>query len=139
MLTKGRDSNADSLRLYLGGGARSGKSHTLKATKTLNECPALRGLIPQGRFMAIAFQGKQAAAVGDTTAHSACEAGNKEKKNDKESGNLSNQHQGQQGLTSAQQSHWKNAVTLVFEEVSMIGCELALSVHKAAGEMFPMQ
>ena len=134
MFAKQRDPSADSLRMYLGGGAGSGKSHTLKAMKAFSECPALRDLIPQGRFMAIAFQGKMAAAVGGTTAHSVCQAGSK----DKVPGSLSKNHEDQQPLTASQSGHWKNAATLVFEEVSMIGCELTLSVNKAAGQMFPV-
>ena len=134
MFAKGRDPNADSLRMYLGGAAGSGKSHTLKAMKAFNECPALRDLIPQGRFMVVAFQGKAASAVGGTTCHSVCQAGNKKKK---KKGNLSKHHDGQQALTPAQRAHWTNAVTLVFEEVSMIGCELMVSVNEAAGEVFP--
>lgn len=127
MFAKHRDPNADALRLYIGGGAGAGKSHLLKCMKALIECPALRGQIPDGRMLAIAFQGKQAAAVGGQTAHSVCQAGSKDV-----DGSLSRKHEDQSSLTDKQAAPWKRAVTLAVEEVSMIGCELLVSISKAA-------
>ena len=132
MFAKHRDPNADALRLYIGGGAGAGKSHLLKCMKAFIECPALRGQIPDGRMLAIAFQGKQAAAVGGQTAHSVCQAGSKDG-----DGSLSGSHDDQRALTDKQAAPWKRAVTLAVEEVSMIGCELLISINKAACEVFP--
>ena len=61
---------SDALRLYIGGGAGAGKSHILKAMKAFIECPALVGQIEDGRMLAVAFQGKQAVAIGGVTIHS---------------------------------------------------------------------
>ena len=69
MLAKKTLPRSDALRLYIGGGAGAGKSHVLKAMKAFIECPALVGQIEDGRMLAVAFQGKQAVAIGGVTIH----------------------------------------------------------------------
>ena len=133
MFAKHRDPSAVALRLYIGGGAGAGKTHLLKCMKAFIGCPALRGQIPDGHLLGLAFQGKQAAAIGGQTAHSVCQAGSKES-----DGGLSKTHDDQSPLTDKQAAPWKRAVTLAIEEVSMIGCELLISIDKAACEMFPL-
>lgn len=99
-------------------GAGTGKSHILKATKAFMECPAVRGDIPDGGLLTVAFQGKQAASVGETTIHCACStAGN-------DNGNLSANHEDQQPLPDSKAIHWKGVSVLAIEEVSMVGCTL---------------
>lgn len=34
--------------------------------------------------------------------------------------------------------HWKRGSVLAVEEVSMVGCKLLVSLHKAACSMFPL-
>lgn len=106
----------------------------LKAAKAFLECPALRGQIEDGRMLPVAFQGKQAAAVGGTTIHSVCHVPGR-----KEKGTLSREHRDQNGgLTEEQAIHWKRVTVLAIEEVSMVGCDLLVALNKAACEMSAM-
>ena len=133
MLAKKTSPRSDALRLYIGGGAGAGKSHVLKAMKAFIECPALVGQIEDGRMLAVAFQGKQAAAVGGVTIHSTCQSSAVASE-----GNLSGNHDDQSPLTDKQAIHWKGVGMLAIEEVSMVGCELLVALNKAACSMFAM-
>ncbi|CAB1100401.1 unnamed protein product [Ectocarpus sp. CCAP 1310/34] len=133
MLAKKVSPGSDSLRLYIGGGAKSGKSHVLKAMKAFIECPALVGQIEDSRMLAVAFRGQQAAAVGGTTIHSVCQVGRKTFR-----GSLSRNHDDQSPMKDTQAIHWKGVNMLAVEEVSMVGCELLVALNKAACSMFPM-
>ncbi|CAM9906470.1 unnamed protein product, partial [Hapterophycus canaliculatus] len=122
----------DVLRLYIGGGAGTGKSHVLKAIKAFIDCPALVGQIPSGRLLTVAFQGRAASAVGGQTVHSTRSAGSNDR------GNLSGAHDDQAPLNDSKALAWKIKSTLAIEEISMIGCKLLVSLHKAAYSMFPV-
>ncbi|CAM9426660.1 unnamed protein product [Laminaria digitata] len=127
-----RSDGTDTLRLYVGGGAGTGKSHVLMAIKALIECPAVIGRIPSGRLLTVAFQGKQAASVGGTTVHSVCES-----TRGRGGGNLSGAHDDQAPLPAKKAVHWNQVSVLAIEEVSMVGCNLLVDLHKAACSMFP--
>ncbi|CAM9177987.1 unnamed protein product, partial [Pylaiella littoralis] len=71
--------------------------------------------------------------VGGTAVHSVRQAGGRGG-----SGNLSGNHDSQKPLSDGMAMHWKGAVALAIEEVSMVGCELMVALNKAAGEIFPM-
>ncbi|CAN0287346.1 unnamed protein product, partial [Scytosiphon promiscuus] len=131
MLAQNSSTPPEALRLYIGGGAGTGKSHVLKAIKAFIDCPTVKGSIPAGRLLTVAFQGKQAAAVGGTTVHSVCSTGGSQ------DGNLSGDHDDQSALPANKAMHWKGVTVLAVEEVSMVGCTLLVSLHKAACSMFP--
>lgn len=137
-LSQSDKSSADALRLYIGGGAGTGKSHVLRAIKTLLECPAVRLFAPAGRVLTVAFQGKQAASVGGTTVHSVCDPTPRSKKRGigGDKGTLSGTHDGQKPLPATNAVHWGVAV-LAIEEVSMVGCDLLRALHKAACSVHP--
>ncbi|CAN0088942.1 unnamed protein product, partial [Laminaria digitata] len=131
--------SADTLRLYIGGGAGTGKSHVLRAIKALTECPAVRHLAPPGRLITVAFQGKQAASVGGTTVHSVCDPTPRSKKRtgNEDEGLLSSSHDGQKPLPSKKALHWQGVAVLAVEEVSMVSCDLLRALHKAACSVYP--
>lgn len=100
--------------------------------KAFIDCPAIAGHIPPGRLLTVAFQGKMASAVGGRTAHSTCNS------DGARDGSLSGGHDDQTSLNESKALAWKNVTTLAIEEVSMIGCKLLVSLHKAACAMFPL-
>ena len=118
----------DALRLYIGGGAGTGKSHVLRAIKAPIECPAVRSVAPAGRLLTVAFQGKQAASVGGTTVHSVCDPTPRSKKRWDE-GTLSGSQDGQIHLPAKKAVHWEGAAVLAIEKVSMVSCELLRDLH----------
>lgn len=122
----------DALRLYIGGGAGTGKTHVLRAIKAFIECPSVKQLIPAGRLLTVAFQGKQAAAVGGTTLHSVCANPGGD------DGCLSGNHEGQSALPTEKAAHWKGDIVLAIEEISMIGCKLLVRLHNTACSVFPL-
>ncbi|CAN0425209.1 unnamed protein product, partial [Pylaiella littoralis] len=132
LLAQHRPDPPEALRLYIGGGAGTGKSHVLKAMKAFIDCPAIAGQIPPGRLLTVAFQGKMASAVGGRTAHSTCSS------DGARDGSLSGDHDDQTSLNESKALAWKNVTTLAIEEVSMIGYKLLVSLHKAACSMFPL-
>lgn len=127
----GPDPPAEALRLYIGGGAGTGKNHCLRAIKAFIACPAVKRLVPKARLLSVAFQGKQAAAVGGTTLHSVCPKPD-------DDGCLSGNHEGQKALDADKAAHWKGEVVLAIEEISMIGCKLLGRLHNTACFMFPL-
>lgn len=62
-LSRSEANSLEALRLHIGGGAGTGKSHVLNAIKALIGCPAVRGVAPAGRLLTVGFQGKLAAGV----------------------------------------------------------------------------
>ncbi|CBJ31141.1 conserved unknown protein [Ectocarpus siliculosus] len=132
LLAQSRPNPPEALRIYIGGGAGTGKSHVLKAIKAFIECPAIAAEVPRGRLLTVAYQGKQAASVGGTTVHSVCSTGSRD------GGNLSGDHDDQSSLPDAKAMHWKGVSVLAMEEVSMVGCNLLVQLHKAACSMFPL-
>ncbi|CAM9812628.1 unnamed protein product, partial [Scytosiphon promiscuus] len=69
--------------------------------KAFIDRPTMKGSKPTGRLLTVAFQGKQAAAVGGTTVHSVCSAGGGQ------DGNMSGDHDDQSALTANKAMHWK--------------------------------
>ncbi|CAM9801053.1 unnamed protein product, partial [Ectocarpus sp. 4 AP-2014] len=106
------------LRIYIGGGAGTGKSHVLKAIKAFIECPAVTSQVPRGHLLTVAYQGKQAASVGGTTVYSVCSTGVGD------DGTTSAGHDDQSALPESKAMHWKGVSVLAIEEVSMVGCNL---------------
>ncbi|CAM9667640.1 unnamed protein product, partial [Ectocarpus sp. 4 AP-2014] len=125
LLAQHRPDPPEALRLYIGGGAGTGKSHVLKAMKAFIDCPAIARQIPPGRLLTVSFQAKMASAVGGRTAHSTCCS------DGARDGTLSGDHDDQTSLNESKALAWKNVTTLAIEEVSMIGCKLLVSLHTA--------
>lgn len=124
-------STGDALRLHVSGGAGSGKSYVLKAIKALIDCPGLKGVIPPGRVLTLAFQGKQAACVGGNTVHSATDVPRTDK------GGVLDNTNGQSLLSDTKAALWKNVAVLAIEEVSMVSRQLMGCIQKATASVRP--
>ncbi|CAB1117516.1 unnamed protein product [Ectocarpus sp. CCAP 1310/34] len=132
LLSQFRPDPPPALRLYIGGGAGTGKTHVLRAIRAFVDSPPVKRLLPRARLLCVAFQGKQAAAVGGTTVHSVCP-------NTGDSyGCLSGAHEGQSTLPASEAAHWQRDVILAIEESSMISCNLLVRLHNTACSMFPL-
>ncbi|CAB1112810.1 unnamed protein product [Ectocarpus sp. CCAP 1310/34] len=132
LLAQCRPDPPPALRLYIGGGAGTGKTHVLRAIRAFVDSPPVKRLLPRARLLCVAFQGKQAAAVGGTTVHSVCP------NTDDSDGCLSGAHEGQSTLPASKAAHWKGDVVLAIEEISMISCNLLVRLHNTACSMFPL-
>lgn len=138
-LSRNGTCSSDALRLYIGGGAGTGKSHVLRAIKALIECPAVRHMAPAGRLLTVAFQGKQASSVGGTTVHSVYDPTprSNRRSSDGDEGTLSGSHDGQKPLPAKKAVHWQGVAVLAIEEVSTVSCDILCALHKAACSVYP--
>ncbi|CAN0455567.1 unnamed protein product, partial [Laminaria digitata] len=119
-LRRQRGEPSEPIRLYIGGGAGTGKSHVLRAINALIECPCLHINQPRERLLACAFQGKQAAGVGGTTCHSVADIPNERSRTSSSV------------LAEIKKALWTGVTVLAIEEVSMVSATMFAALHNAA-------
>lgn len=83
-------------------------------------------------MLTVAFQGKQAASVGETTVHSVCDAGN-------HNNGMVDSKEGQDSLSDKKAQRWAQIKdgAIAMEEISMISCRLQGCMEKAAASVRP--
>ncbi|CAM9514918.1 unnamed protein product, partial [Laminaria digitata] len=118
---------ADALRLYIGGGPGTGKSHVLGAIRALIQRPALVGpnknwKVPAGRLLTVAAsRGRRAdgiGGVGDLLLGGFCDGG-------------------ERPLPAKKRARWEGVTVLAIEEISLVSCDMLIALHRAACSVHP--
>lgn len=119
-LMRQRGQNMAPCRLYIEGGAGTGKSHVARAIIALVACPSLVARGGREKLLTCAFQGRQAAALGSTTVHSI--ANIPDERFNKVTSRLS----------VHKKAFWNHITILIIEEISMVSVKMLAALHVAA-------
>ncbi|CAN0531069.1 unnamed protein product, partial [Ectocarpus sp. 12 AP-2014] len=111
---------ASPCRLYIGGGAGTGKSHVARAIISLIACPCVLRRGGREKALVCAFQGKQATTLGGTTIHSIASVPDE------------NSQTPARRLSPKKKALWKDVTVLIIEEVSMVSAKMLAALHVAA-------
>ncbi|CAN0561916.1 unnamed protein product, partial [Laminaria digitata] len=112
-LRRQRSEPSEPIRLYIGGGAGTGKSHILRAIKALIECPCLHINQPRERLLA-------SAGVGGTTCHSMADIPNERSR------------RSSSVLAETKKALWTGVTILAIGEVSRVSATMFAALHNAA-------